>query len=83
MSTFNTRKDRNPDGTPKAHNLKQYDRYPSMRAFYNKSPAWWNRMYTTKRRRANDRQNLYLVIDGQDPESLLWLPDSFPQIFYW
>lgn len=83
MSVFNTRRDRRPDGTPKAHNLKKYERYPSMRAFYNKSPSWWDHLHTTKRRRADDRQNLFRIIEGRDPEGIIWMRDNFPQIFYW
>lgn len=70
MSTFNTRKDRKPDGSPKAHNLSQFERYPSARAFYNKSPSWWNRLHTTRRRRADDLLNLRSIVKGSDADAL-------------
>lgn len=83
MSTFNTRKDRKPDGTPKPHDSNKYNRYPCTRLIHNKSPAWWNRIHTTKVRRGHDSENIHRVMTGTDPDSLLWLPDSMPQFYYW
>lgn len=39
MSVFNTRKDRLPNGKAKPHKFKVWERYPSMRSFYNHNPG--------------------------------------------
>lgn len=83
MSVFNTRKDRLPNGKAKPHKMKAWERYPAMRRFYNKSPAYWNRIYTTKRRRASDRELIYKVVSGSDLDGIAWSPDNYPTIYYW
>ncbi len=82
MSTFNTRKDRYPDGKPKPH---KYDlsRYPTWRHFYNKNKSWWNRHYTTKPRRHDDNQKLHQILRGRDPDGISWTLDHKPLIWYW
>lgn len=83
MSVFNSRKDRLPNGKAKPHKFKSWERFPSLRAFYNKSPSDWNRLYTTKRRRADDKEKLHKVIAGYDADGIAWSPDNYPTQYNW
>lgn len=83
MSVFNSRKDRFPNGKAKPHNLKARDRFPTLRAYFNKSSSDWNRLYTTKRRRANDKEKLHKVIAGYDADGIAWSPDNYPTLENW
>lgn len=83
MSNFNTRKDRLPNGKAKPHNLKRWERYPDRSVFYNKNPAWWNRIYTTKIRRANDGANIKRIMYGTHPDGIAWMPDRKPMKWYY
>lgn len=76
MSTFNTRKDRTPDGMPKSH------RHPPS-CWIGTNPGWWNRTFTTKPRRADDRENEWRVLAGYDPDGLVWMPDRRPNVYFW
>lgn len=97
MSTFNPRKDRDRHGKPLPHWRVQYatrsrvkyihyadrngDNAPGVN--YSKNPGYWNNLYTTRRRRANDRPQAHAVMTGADADSLLWLPDNRPSEYYW
>ena len=93
MSTFNTRKDRLPSGKAKPHYHIDFrsrpaakyvhpgDRWPRINV--NKNPAWWNRLYTTRKRRADDRANLNRVIQGWDLDGLVWAVNNRPTEYYW
>lgn len=76
MSTFNTRKDRTPNGRPKPH------RHPQS-YWIDANPSWWNRIFTTKSRRADDRLNEWRILAGSDPDELIWMLDRHPDIYYW
>jgi len=76
MSTFNTRKDRYSDGRPYGH--KHPPAY-----WINHNPGRWNRLYTTRKRRAADRRNAWLVIAGCDPDGMVWMPERRPTEYYW
>ncbi|ENY2746163.1 hypothetical protein ACFW4A_003775 [Escherichia coli] len=43
----------------------------------------WKRLYTTLRRRADDRRQCHRVMQGDDPEGIVWFPDCYPQIYYY
>ena len=76
MSIFNTRKDRPPVGTPKSHrHLPLY--------WIGANPGRWNRIFTTKPRRADDRANEWRILAGYDPDGLVWMPDRRPNVYYW
>lgn len=94
MSTFNTRRDRDCHGKPLPHWRMQYstlcrvkhihyaDRYGdnAPRVNYSKNPGYWNNLYTTRRRRADECALAHAVVTGADPDSLLWLR---PLEYYW
>ena len=96
MSNFNKVKDRDRHGKAKPHFRVQYpsyaakhchhaDRYgeraPGMS--YNNNPGWWDNLYTTRRRRADDRINAGKILHGRDPDSICWMPDKKPTEYYW
>lgn len=97
MSIFNTRKDRDRHGKPLPHFRVKYatkcrikyvhhaDRAGenAPRVNYGKNPGWWNNLYTTRRRRADDRALAHAIVRGADPEGLLWLPSKQPNEYYW
>ena len=92
MSTFNTRKDRDRNGKAKPHKhsgiptLTGKWRHPSMDCWVNYSTPGdheWKRLYTTLRRRADDRRQCHRVMQGDDPEGIVWFPDCYPQIYYY
>lgn len=97
MSTFNKIKDRDAAGKPLPHfRIKypstwgiQYVHHRDRRGpnspdiDYNKNPGWWNRLYTTKRRRADDRANIGRVMHDWDTDGLVWLRDKRPSDYYW
>lgn len=97
MSTFNTRKDRDRHGKPLPHWRVQYatrchvkhihyaERYGenAPRANYSKNPGYWNNVYTTRRRRAEERTHAQAIVTGADPDGLLWLPSNRPSEYYW
>ena len=92
MSTLNTRKDRDRNGKAKLHNhsgiptLTGKWRHPSMDCWVNYSTPGdheWKRLYTTLRRRAGDRRQCHRVMQGDDPEGIVWFPDCYPQIYYY
>ncbi len=73
MSTLNTRKDRDRNGKAKPHNhsgiptLTGKWRHPSMDCWVNYSTPGdheWKRLYTTLRRRADDRRQCHRVMQG-------------------
>lgn len=73
MSTFNTRKDRDRNGKAKPHKhsgiptLTGKWRHPSMDCWVNYSTPGdheWKRLYTTLRRRADDRRQCHRVMQG-------------------
>jgi len=76
MSTFNTRKDRYPDGRPHGH------RHPPA-YWISHNPGHWNRLYTTRKRRAADRHNSRLVVKEHHPDGIVWMPDRRPTEYYW
>lgn len=97
MSTFNTRRDRDKHGKAKGHYLVQYpsqdgskyihhadhrgDNAPSVN--YSKNPAWWDNLYTTRRRRTDDRLKAVSVLRGADPDGIAWFPNKRPGDYYW
>lgn len=92
MSTFNTSKDRDRNGKAKPHKhsgiptLTGKWRHPSMDCWVNYSTPGdheWKRLYTTLRRRADDRRQCHRVMQGDDPEGIVWFPDCYPQIYYY
>ncbi|EDY2030089.1 hypothetical protein GTB64_004531 [Salmonella enterica] len=97
MSVFNARKDRDGHGKAKPHFRVKYaspdaklmhhrDRrnWENMpRCNYSANPADWNRLYTTRRRRADDLANCRAIELGYDPEGVLWSPDRYPTEYYW
>ena len=91
MSTFNTRKDRDRNGKAKPHKhsgiptLTGKWRHPSMDCWVNYSTPGdheWKRLYTTLRRRADDRRQCHRVMQGDDPEGIVWFPDCYPPSLY-
>ena len=83
MSTLNTRKDRDRNGKAKLHNhsgiptLTGKWRHPSMDCWVNYSTPGdheWKRLYTTLRRRADDRRQCHRVMQGDDPEGIRLVP---------
>ncbi|EGO8359340.1 hypothetical protein EYW98_07485 [Escherichia coli] len=92
MSTFNTQKDRGRNGKAKPHKHtncacltgKWYHALEC--CCLNLSTPGdhdWKRQYTTLRRRASDRQNIYAVLSGIDPDGINWFPDNYPDIWYY
>lgn len=41
------------------------------------------RRLKAKRRRASDRELIYKVVSGSDPDGIAWSPDNYPTIYYW
>ncbi len=97
MSNFNTRKDRDRHGKANPHfrikypsrwgvmYVHHYDQYGANTPAcnYDKNPGWWNRINTTRRRRAADRLMLTSILRGVDPDGVTWLADKRPSIYYW
>ncbi|WP_275554654.1 hypothetical protein [Mixta sp. Marseille-Q2659] len=77
MSLFNTRKDRYPNGRAKNH------RHP-IRYYSNPNGThYWKWLYTTKPRRAADKERIHRIMRGADPEGMAWSPDNYPTKWYW
>lgn len=96
MSTFNTRRDRDGRGKAKPHFRVQYaspdakhihhaDRRGehAPRCNYSKNPGWWDNIFTTRRRRTDDRLKAAAVMRGADPDGLAWLMDKRPMTYWW
>ncbi|EBO9898505.1 hypothetical protein EF72_21445 [Salmonella enterica] len=97
MSTFNTRKDRQQDGKAKPHFLVKYRTRKGIKYIhhvdrrgnraphcnYSKNPAYWNNIYTTRRRRADDREQAQRIMLGWDAEGITWLVDKRPTEYWW
>lgn len=96
MSNFNKIKDRDQHGKAKPHFRVPYpsyeakychyaDRYGrrSPGVNYNKNPGWWNNIFTTRKRRADDRANAVKILHGHDPDGIGWLCDKRPTDYYW
>lgn len=76
MSHFNKTYDRTSAGTKRSYIKVPY-------RFYWRNPSWWNRIYTTKKRRADDRINQFNILRGSDPDSIVWMPDRKPDSWFW
>jgi len=76
MSHFNKTHDRTSTGKKRNYRKIQY-------RFYWRNPSWWNRIYTTKKRRGDDRINLFKIIKNCDPEWIIWMPDKKPDSYFW
>ena len=51
---------------------------------YSKNPSWWNRLFTTKRQRPNDRDLCKKVtIDCDDDSDMDFWPARKPNDYYW
>ena len=97
MSTFNTRRDRDKHGKAKGHYLVQYPSQDDSKYIhhsdhrgdnassvnYSKNPAWWDNLYTTRSRRADDRLKAVSVLRGAAPDGIAWFPNKRPGDYYW
>lgn len=66
MSLFNTREDRRSNGKPKPH--RHFKRYVKRKGV----GSWWKRLLKAKRRRADDRNNIFHLMTGKDPDGIIW-----------
>lgn len=96
MSVFHRVKDRDRYGKPLPHAHVGYPgcdgkmahyadlapgRWPDWNTSHN--PSAWNNLYHTRPRRASDRQNLRRVMQGADPDGLIWHRDNRPYIYFY
>ncbi|EAM6792394.1 hypothetical protein E0G74_01370 [Salmonella enterica] len=97
MSVFNSRKDRDGHGKAKPHYRVKYsspdakhihhaDRRnweKAPRCNYSANPGWWDRLYHTRPRRADDRNNARAIVKGYDAEGVVWMLHNRPYIYFW
>ena len=76
MSNFNKTYDRTSTGKKRNYRKTQY-------RFYWRNPSWWNRIYTTKKRRVDDRKNLFEITKGCDPDFIVLMLDKKPDNYFW
>jgi len=48
---------------------------------YGKNPSWFNLLFNIRPARRRDKQNLILIMKGEQPE--LWEDYSRPYAYYW
>jgi hypothetical protein len=46
-------------------------------------PRWHDIVFHTRPRRAEERQILNLVINGEDPDGIAWSVGRKPHVYYW
>ncbi|MDM3711576.1 hypothetical protein O9380_20420, partial [Proteus mirabilis] len=64
MSNFNKAYDRTSTGKKRNYRKTQY-------RFYSRNPTWWNRIYTTKKRREDDRINMFKIKKGCEHDCIV------------
>ena len=46
-------------------------------------PRWWDIVFHTRPQRRRTRKCLVAVMQGHDPDAILWPVDKKPHIYYW
>lgn len=62
-----------------AKQLPGYDRWGWLRSW----PRWHDVVYHTRPRRRRTRVAIVAVMQGRDPDAILWPVEKKPHIYYW
>lgn len=46
-------------------------------------PRYWDILYHTRPRRRRTREAVVAVMQGRDPDAILWPVEKKPHIYYW
>lgn len=69
-----------PRGTAGNRGKKISGHYSMMNSY----PAWWDRLFHTRPRRAKERALLRCILAGKaDPDNAAWPPQKKPHVYYW
>lgn len=77
-------KRRRPRTSP-AHHARgsgKWDRPPEWR-WMSCWPRWHDIVFHTRPQRRRTREAVVLVMQGRDPDTILWPVEKKPHIFYW
>ena len=70
---------------PRTKSRRSWDKHngDDMRYWQCRWPAWWDIVFHTRPKRAQEREMEHRVMRGADPENLAWPVPKKPHNYFW